>query len=409
MEAPLNIPLTQTPTRQTIWRVVRIVASIVSAWLIVLGTYRLYFEWNSVVPSKGSVHIRIPKSPTTIANLRELTNGIEVIPGIPWSLDALLKTSNHVLNIGFQNDGSTVVILDRALSSTEQLAFSNAGAAVAVNRGETIITNASITPTVDHGILYGLRHTLLSSGDAVLTGKGNTFRASIEPTVVTIHGFSGLAAPTIDSAPASDTLLYASFSPNDLAGLSSRAFTQNTPGLANFFTVTTQNGLSAIIHGTAAALRYTLATPITEETRNLINESSLRALAEELTEIPTIDGITDFLDDGSKTIALRSREEATVVLRDESPYRFLTATSSAGSVTMTETPTYLTVSNTSVTPTNPVTLPCLSGANAFVKPAILQTFLPEQTLYEPQTLTSFLWRASTIASAKSATRICTVD
>lgn len=409
METPLNIALAPTATRQTTWRVVRIVAAILSAWLLVLGVYRLCFAWNHVVPSEGSVHLRITKTPTTIANLKILTNGIEVIPGVPWSLDALLSTSSRVLNIGFEGDGSTVVILDRTLSTDEQLAFSNIGATVAVAANETVITNAPIAPLIDHSIWHGLTQTLFTSSDATLSAGGNIFDIVVTPELATIRGFSGIAAPTIDSAPTSDTILYASFGMNDLTNLSGRVFTQNTPGLSNFFVVAGQNGLSATVHGTAGALRYTLATPITEETRELVNESSLRALAEELTEIPTIDGLTDFLDDGSKTIALRSREEATVVLRDESPYRFLTATSSAGSVTITETPTYLTVSNAAAGTTSSATPSCLSGATAFVKPATIQTLLPERTQYEPQTLSSFLWRASTIASGSSTTRICTVD
>lgn len=409
METHLNIALTQTTTRQTTWRVVRIAAALLGAWLIILTGYRLLFAWNSVVPSEGSVHLRIPKSPTTIANLRKLTNGIEAISGIPWSIDALLKTSDRVLNIGFAKDGSTVVVIDRALSTEEQLAFSNFGALVGVQGNETVITNGTEIPSIEHGAFHGLATTLFSFRDATMHGGGNSFDLSLEKQSVTIHGFSGLAAPAIDSAPAADTILFASFDLNDLQGLSDRVFTQNTPGLANFFTIASQNGISATVHGNAGALGYTFATPITEETRDLVNESTLRALAKELTEIPTIDGMTDFLDDGSKTIALRSREEAAVVLRDESPYRFLTATSSTGSVTITETPTYLTVSNAAIPSEAPRVSPCLSGATAFAKPANIQKLLPERTLYAPQTLSAFLWRATTIASTSATTRICIVN
>jgi hypothetical protein len=408
MEAPLNIALTQTPTRQITWRVVRILVSIFCSLLLVLAGYRLCFAWNSVVPSEGSVHLRIPKSPTTIANLKSLTNGIEAIQGIPWSLDALLGTSNRVLNIGFEGDGSTVVILDRALDSDEQLAFSGLGATLAVVGDETVITNAPVAPPIDHSIWHGLMQTLFTSRDATLSAGGNVFGITITSERATIRGLSSLAAPAIDSAPTADTMLYASMSPSDLTNLSGRVFTQNTPGLSDFFAVVSQNGITAAIRGTHGAVRYTLATPITEETRDLVNESSLRALAEELTEIPTIDGLTDFLDDGSKTVALRSREDATLVLRDESPYRFITATSSAGSVTITETPTYLTVSNDTTTAAT-IMPSCLSGATAFVKPATIQSLLPERIQYEPQTLSSFLWRASTIASSSSTTRICAVD
>ncbi len=409
METSLNIALQQTPTRQTTWRVVRIVVAILGAWFLILTAYRLCFAWSSVLPSEGSVHLRIPKTPTTVANLKSVTKGIEVISGIPWSIDALLNTSNRVLNIRFEADGFTTVILDRVLSTDEQLAFSNVGATITVHGKETVITNAPSTQPINHSILYGLTRTLFTSRDATLSAGGKNFGISITSELATIHGFSGLIAPIIESEPTAETLLYASFDLNDLTGLSNRVFTQNTPGLSSFFTIASQNGLSATISGNTKALKYTFATPITEETRNLVSESSLRALAKELTEIPTIDGLTDYLDDGSKTIALRSREEATVVVRDESPYRFLTATSSAGSVIITETPTYLTVSNNAAGTTTPLALSCLSGATAFVKPAMIQALLPKRIHYEPQTLTSFLWRATTIASTSSKTRICSVD
>ncbi len=409
MEAPLNIAITETQARQTTWRVVRMIIAIFGAWLLVVTGYRLCFAWNDVVPSEGSVHLRIPKSPITIAHLKLLTNGIEAIPGIPWSLDTLLQHSNRVLNIGFESDGSVVVILDRALSTDEQLAFTNFGAITVVHGNETVISNASVVRPVDHSIFYGLTRTIFTSRDATLSADGNIFGIAITQEFATIHGFSGLAAPTIDSAPTADTLLYASFGLNDLANLSDRVFTQNTPGLSNFFSVASQNGLSATLRGTSETLRYTFATPITEETRHLVNESSLHALAKELTEIPTIDGMTDFLDDGSKTVVLRSREDAIILLRDEMPYRFLTATSSAGSVTITETPTYLTVSNDAGGTKVPTVPSCLSGATAFVKPATIQSLLPERIQYEVQTLSTFLWQTTTIASTASKTRVCIVD
>jgi hypothetical protein len=409
MEAPLNIALSQTPARQTTWRVVRIAAATLGAWLLILAGYRMCFGWNDVVPSANAVHLRIPNNPATVAHLKSLTNGTEVIAGIPWSLDALLQDTRRVLNVSFEDDGSTVVILDRALNSEEQGAFASFGATVIVHKNETIITDAAEEKSVQHNVLYGIMQTLFTQRDATLAYQKYIFGVSLAADTATIHGFSALAAPAIDSTPTSDTLLFASFGPNDLLNLSSRVFTQNTPGLAAFFGIAEQNGLSANIRGGADALRYTFAVPITPETRTMVNESTIMALAKELTEISTIDGVTDYLDDGTKTTALRSREEATIVLRDESPYRFLTATSSTGSVTVTETPAYLTVSNDISGIITPATPSCLPGSIAFIKPAIIETLLPEPIQYQPQTLTSFLWRATTIASTSSTTRICSVN
>ncbi len=376
---------------------------------MVVAAYRIGFTWNAIVPTEGTIHVRVMKSPKTLTNLRSLANGVEIIPGLPWSAAALLQETHRVLNIAFSLDGSVTVILDRALTAEEQSTFSGFGATVSVYDSETVISNTTETYFPEHSVLYGLYTTVFSSKDARITSGGGTFTATLSPTAITMRGFSALTAPIIDSTPSSDTLVFASFAPRELTEYIPQIFTQNTPGLSNFFTIASQNGLSAVIRHTTGTPQYTFATPITNETREFINESSLRALATELTEIPSINGITDFLDDGSKTIALRSREAATVVLRDESPYRFLTATSSVGSVTLTQTPTHLTVSNASSTALVPEIPSCLASASAFMKPSAIQALLPERTFYTSQTLASLLWRAHTIASSTTITRICIVD
>ena len=409
MERSLNIPLTQRTTHQIFWRVVRVFLFTFCAWAIVVATYRLFFTWNSVVPNDSVVHIRIIKSPKTLADLKSFANGIEIIPGIPWSLDALLHESRHVLNIAYNNDGSIEVILDRALTTEEQAKFSNFGIMVHATPSETILTNATTFNTLNHSIFYGIYTTLLARRAIRVTGGGDAFSAAVTKTDMTLHGFSAIREPGIESVPSFDTLLFASFTRNELDALIPRAFSQNTPGLANFFSLAQTNGLSAILRGTSDAIHYTFAIPITSETQSSVNESLLRSLGKELTEIPTIEGITDFLDDGSKTTALRSRTEAVVVLRDESPYRFLTATSPAGSVTLTQTPTHLTVTNITTTPSESVVPQCLTSASAFVRPSRIQNLLPKQTVYLPQTLTTLLWRTSTIAATSSVTRLCHTD
>lgn len=408
MEAPLNIALHQTKARQITWRVVHIVGAVLLAWTVVTVVYRCIFTWSDVVPAENAVHLRIPKTPRTQAHLRTLLNGIEVIPGVPWSADALLNASHRVLNISVQDQGIVTVVIDRAVSSEEQAAFEAFGAHVYRARGLTIVTNDANMPTVERGMFFGFLRTVFASHHATLNAGGNRFGVSLTETTATIHGFTLMSPPMIESTPTAHTILYASLS-NELLPLSQHIFTQNTPGIANFFTLAGQNGLSATMHNAAGTLQYTFATPITEEARSLVNEASLRALAQELTEIPSIAGITEYLDDGSKTTTIRSRERAVVVLRDESPYRFLTATSATSTVTITETPKYLTVSNASAVTHTPTHPPCHSRAVAFIGPQAISTMLPGKTLHEPQTLERFLWRAATIAATSSATRICIVD
>jgi hypothetical protein len=188
--------------------------------------------------------------------------------------------------------------------------------------------------------------------------------------------------------------------------LRDRIFTENTPGLSSFFELTVQNGISAVIDRTKDTYSYTFATPLTNETRSLVHESMLRSFARELTELPTLEGITRYRDDGSRAITLRTREEAAVVVRDESPYRFLNATTSRASITITETPAFLTVSNGQPSSRDSALPTCLAGTRAFVLPSALRALLPEETSYRAPHLASILWNTTTIASSSSATRMC---
>jgi hypothetical protein len=406
VEQFLHIALAQDPTRQTFWRVVRVFGAIFCVWIGVIGIYRLLFTWNAVVPIERSTHIRIIKTEKNIANSRIVTRGLEVIPGIPTSITDFLNQSSRVLNISVAHDGTVTVILDRKISEAESAAFVGFGASVSTRNNETILTNASTIPEIRHSFFSGLVSTLFLNDDGIITTTEGSSNISVDTNTITIDHLVALTPPEIDTVITADTLLFASFSPKDIEGLTSKVFTQNTPGLLSLFTAATHNGLSAILRGTTDSLRYTFAFPITENSREYVSEMSLRAAAKELVEIPSINGIVDYLSDGSRTIALRSREEATLVFRDESPYRFLTATSLNNSVTMTETPAFLTISN-DASATNLATQPqCLSNAVAFVTPKALQTLYPEQILFTPQTFFKLFSRASAIASSTSMTRMC---
>lgn len=406
MEPALNIAIAQSPTRQRFWRVVRLGGVALSTWIGIIALTRLCFAWSDVVPVSDHIHLRIVKSPETVANLRVVTKGVTAIPGIPYSLSDLVASSHGVINIDFSPDGSTTLIIDHALSDADQESFRAFGAQVMIDGRETVVTNASTTPTPSHNIATGIFDTLRQGSAARISTQGIGAAVDIAEHTITLRGLTALTPPSIERTPGENTLVFASFSSKDLEGLGNQTFTENTPGLSNFFRLATTNGLSAIIDRTEETLSYTIAAPITDETRALVNESSLRSLASELTEIPTIDGITNYLDDGSRTTALRSREEATVVLRDESPYRFLNATSSKATVTITETPSVLTVSNGGAVPQTSKTPSCLAGTRAFITPSALTSLFPEQTRYEERTLSSLLWNAEVIASATSNTRIC---
>ncbi|NBS70109.1 hypothetical protein EBT31_14540, partial [bacterium] len=112
------------------------------------------------MPNPDDVHLRIVKSPQTIANLRSIAKGLEVIPGIPYSISDLVASSHGVLNIDFSPDGSITMILDHALSDAEQATFAAFGASVSVNRQETIVSSASAAQIPSHNIASGIFTTL---------------------------------------------------------------------------------------------------------------------------------------------------------------------------------------------------------------------------------------------------------
>lgn len=408
MKSFLHIPMQISPTRQKLWRVLRFTGITLSAWSIVIGVHRLSVGYSSIVSPKDATSIQLVRNNRTIANLRSITKGMNVVPGIPISLADALKESSRSLTVAFANDGSVAMILDRAVSDQQSLAFESFGATVSRQKNLTIISNSTATPALEIDITHGILHTLFTGTSGTIGSNGIQSGLSIEPLTVTVHGIGLLSPPNIDESVTSSTIFSANIPKDALTALLPRAFTQNTPGIASFFSLASLNGISAHIHDTTDAMSYTFAIPLTRETQSLASESSLTQLAKEVVEVPTIEGITSFLHDGSRSTILRSREEATVVVRNDAPYRFITATTSQGTAYITQTPTLLTVSNhiqrNDVVAERP--LSCLSNAIAFIQPKALLSTLGTQTLYRPSNFSDILWHVQEIASTQNATRIC---
>lgn len=406
MNDSLNIALTPNPTRQKFWRVVRDSAIVLGIFLGITGLHRLIFSWSNIVPSDTDVTIRLPHDPKTITALRSFTKGLNVIPGVPVSLADLLKSSKRVLTVTYATDSSVTIVLDRTVTDQEKAALESFGATVTLDGSSTIITNASTTPTINRSFFSGLYRTLSLGSSGALSTQGGTTSFDLNATSATFSNFAALQAPSIDGPITANTIVYTALSNDDLSGLTNRIFTQNTPGLAQLFSLGTKNGLSIIAaQESTNAPVFSVAIPITDDTRATVNEDFIRQTAKEFTEIPTIAGITNYLDDGSRTTNLRSREQATIVVRDESPYRFLTATSSQASMNITQTPTLLTLKSGNLDGTA-ITTPCLSGARAFILPSTISRLISSPVAFSSQTLASLIWRADAIVSTNNTTRIC---
>ncbi len=408
MEIALNIPMSANPTRQKIWRVLRVVGILFAAWSVVTSARQLAFEFSAVLPPSDAVAIRLIRNNSTVAHLRSLTKGMNVVPGIPISLADALNGTSRTLHIWFSANETVTMILDRKFSDDEVAAITSFGAIVSREGSLTIISNKKMAIPINQSVLKNILPTLFSRDSATLALGDNRTDVSIEQGTITLHGTAFLAAPNIDEPTTIHTVFAADIPASDINALVPRAFTQNTPGFSSLFMLAAQNGVSAHINRDSDSATYTLAIPLTVETQAFANENSLTQIAKELVEVPTIDGVTAFLDDGSETVALRSREEANVLVRDEAPYRFITATSSYGTAYITQTPTLLTVSN-HVQNTNAAqsrAASCLSGTIAFAQPKHLFTSLQTNTFYQSSLLSNLLWHADEIASTLSTTRIC---
>ncbi|MFI3156945.1 MAG: hypothetical protein QX199_12400, partial [Methylococcaceae bacterium] len=234
---------------------------------------------------------------------------------------------------------------------------------------------------------------------------------TIDEHSMTLRGAGLLVAPKMDETISDATIFSASVSGGDIASLIPKAFTQNTPGFSSFFSLAALNGISAHIDRTDDTSSYTLAVPLTNTPTIFTTEDILMSLAQELVEVPTIDGVFGYLDDGGSVTTLRSREIATVAVRDDAPYRFITATSSRGSVSITQTPTTLSLTNRTQDSSSPSgrSKECLAGSVAFVRPVDLLSSSADQSAHHSSSLSDLLWRASEIGSTVSATKICFGD
>lgn len=405
MEAPLYIPLTESPSRRLMRQAAFFGGLALAAWCVVLGTYRLVFAWDSVFAPDAATHIRIPKTDTTQAALRSVAKGVTIIPELPIALSDLVTGAKRNVDI-LINDQGTTIVLDRSLPESERAWYSDLGLLVETSHGQSTLSTTAQAPMPKTSLVHGIVQTLFSSMQPSLTTQSGTITVRMDHDTISLLHYTALQKPTTRTAITQQTLLLAAFSPQMLSGLTQRAFTQNTPGVAALFSLAAKQGIDVALERDNDAIAYTMSVPLSDSTRSEVNESLMESAARELTEVPSIEGISTYLSDGNKTLTLRSREEASVVLRDESPYRFLTATSSFGTVTFTQTPSTLTITNNTSLSETSITPPCLPHAVALAKPEELGKLFPAQTHHTPRSLQSWLLHAKTIASDLQQTRIC---
>ncbi|MEK9155319.1 MAG: hypothetical protein AAB839_01600 [Patescibacteria group bacterium] len=406
MESPLNIAITPNPTRQNVWRVVRVAGLLLGAWTLVSGAYRLFHQYDNVVAPDDATSLRVVRSPQTIHQLQTTAGGLQTLPGLPISLADFVSQTNRVARIWFTADEKTVVILDAAIDESTKKAWESFGVSLRIEDAYTIITSSSEPLVLDHSTLHGVWQGIRFSNEGTLGQQGESLAIEFDDSAITLHG-ALLQPPIVNDTATNDTIFSTALSADDLRRFSSHTVTQNTPGLATLVTLATQQGISAHIEKRGDDVSYAFAVPLDDDTTPLVTKDSLTLLAQEIVEIPTIQSLTAFLDDGTRTRVIRSREEATTVVREEAPYYFITATTADGTAYITQTPSLLTISNhASTIPTASTPNACLPGAVAFVRPSALRELLFTSVSYRSMTLADLLWRSQTVASSSRLTRIC---
>lgn len=404
MRLSLRIAISPNPLRQQLWRIISAALAVLSAWIFTSSIERLLHQYDSLVPPPTATNIRLIRSPKIIHTVRQLTGHAEVIPGLPQSPADLLIKTRRVLNIWVMDDGNMVIIFDTVIDEKTQEAWRNFGATVSQYRHFTILSNTSQPISIDQSFVQGIRRSLIFTGDGTLTQSNKTTTITFQDKSITAN-IPLLSPSHIAENPSSATLFSAHLDAVNLAALPPS--TLNTPGITQVINLAKKTGLSALIEERDNTLFYHLALPKDPHNSPPISEDFLTALAQEIVEIPTAQGLTGFLTDGTKITTMRTREEATIVRRQESPYSFLTATTAHHTVYITQTPSVLTISNyTGVSPSSTDTPSCLGDAHAIVKPKKIHSLFFSSSSYQPSLLTSLLWQGDILASNHRVTRLC---
>lgn len=411
MNTTLNIPLRQSLTRHTFWRVLRVVGIVCAAWGTVIGAHRVLSHFNTLATPEHVAVVQLTHNTRTAAHLRSLARGALIIPGVPLSIDDALTRSRAGITVWIDSaTQSPLAVLDTILSDADIRSLESFGATVLVDtqHHQTAIANQHIAPPPHTTIFSALFRALASGSDGTITTQNTRIDFDITGSRITVYA-GNILLPAITTLPIdADTVFSAHIPPHTLTSLASRIFTENTPGLAALFRYAELSGISAHINAAETVPTYTFTVPLTQEHNSPpFTERILTQLATEIVDIPTITSVPAFSQAGERILQLRPSEKAVVVIRNEPPYRFLTATASQKTVFLTQTPSSLTVSNAREASLAPATLPaqCLPGATAFVLPQKLFSS-PTQTHYQSPTIFSLLWKARGIASTPSRTRIC---
>ena len=152
----LHIQMQINPTRQKFWRVLRLLGIIFSAWSIVIGVHRLFFGYSGIVTPQNVTAIQIVRNSQTIASLRTITKGVNVVPGVPMSLADALEQTSRSITVWFADSGSVTMILDLEMKEQEALALEAFGANISREKNLTIISSIPGIQTVEKKFFNGI-------------------------------------------------------------------------------------------------------------------------------------------------------------------------------------------------------------------------------------------------------------
>lgn len=204
---PLNIPLSNNPTRQNTWRVVVFVAPIIITSCFVMALARIWFTadtLSSFAPDNTEITVRILHNAKTQEIIESKFHGTLLFANAPFTLNEIVGWSKRDSAIFINDSGIVGVAITGKLPAVAQTEAVNLGLTVTEKSGRTYL--GTVPPnSEDRALRLPIKLWWPRfNGEVLMSGQKTSAPLRLAQNSLTIHG---LGRMTANREPITDELL----------------------------------------------------------------------------------------------------------------------------------------------------------------------------------------------------------
>jgi hypothetical protein len=404
---PLNIPLTDNPTRQKIWRVVVFVAPLLlvaGLSMVVVRAYRVIDTLSFFAPSNTLMTIRINKTPETSTVIEEKFHGTLLFPNSAITLDELSGWSRRGNAIFIGETGIVGIAIAGKIPQTTLDEAKTLGLSVAHRFGGTYI-GVEAPRSTKFAIRLPIKSMLPWFNGEIYSAKDHLnapFRLTNRSLTISGLGRTGgQTDSTIDQS-----LVKVTISSTEAQNLLGFDVPLVYPGLRSLEEQMINHGFSLSLGEDSDGFPYSISVPEGNQTKedmeNTVNELYYTRSLSLLTHEDVYTSLDEIVSTSTAKPVTTSDPSATISNITANNGVIVRAAQTAHSLVLTNRQVNLDGSSTAKASKNT----CLTRANQWVSIEGLDGVLPARLSTPGWTFIQKLLNSNEIAFSNHRTRIC---